>query len=68
MSMKRTITAVRETVKLGPKGDLVRWKVVEYMLDDFGPFLVEIPKTDFNWDRVKEDMIREEAGLGTVTK
>jgi hypothetical protein len=64
--MKKTVTSVRETVKLSPKGTLDRWKVVEYMLDDYGPFLIEMPVEQFSWDKVKEEMVREEAGLKSV--
>jgi len=64
--MKKTVTAVRETVKLSPKGTLDRWKVVEYMLDDYGPFMIEMPIPDFTWDKVKEEMAREETGLKSV--
>lgn len=65
--MKRTIVAVRETVKLSPRGELDRWKVVEYMLDDFGPFIFEINKLLFSWELVKEDMKSEEEGLQAST-
>jgi len=61
--MKRTVSAVRETIKLSPRGELIRWKVVEYMLDDFGPFVYEVEKSLFSWDLLKEDMKREEEGL-----
>lgn len=64
--MKKTVTTVRETVKLSPKGELERWKVVEYMLDDYGPFVYEIKKDEFTWDKVKEDMAHEESGLKTI--
>lgn len=64
--MKRIVTSVRETVKLTPKGELERWKVIEYMLDDYGPFTYEVAKTGFSWDKVKEDMSREEAGLKSI--
>jgi len=64
--MKKTIAAVRETVKLSPRGELERWKIVEYMLDDYGPFVFEIKKDDFSWEKVKEDMSREETGLKSV--
>ena len=66
--MIKKIVSVRETVKLTPAGELARWRVVEYMLDDFGPFTVETPKDAFTWDGVKEDMRREEEGLADVTK
>ena len=67
MAMRRTIVSTRETVKLNPRGELDRWKVVEYMLDDFGPFVFECNKLLFSWDLVKEDMKREEEGLKAVT-
>jgi len=64
--MKRNVTSVRETVKLSPTRELERWKVVEYMLDDFGPFKYEVKQSEFTWDKVKEDMAKEEAGLKSV--
>jgi len=65
--MKKTVIAVRETVKLSPRAELERWKIVEYMLDDFGPFVFEIKKDEFTWDKLKEDMAREESGLKSAT-
>jgi len=66
--MVKKITSVRETVKLAPTGELVRWRVVEYMLDDYGPFTFEIVKDAFTWTAVKEDMKAEETGLASVTE
>lgn len=65
--MKRTVISVRETVKLSPSRELERWKVVDYMLDDFGPFKYEVKQSEFSWDKVKEDMEREEKGLKAVS-
>jgi len=66
MAMKRTILSRRETVKLDPRGELERWVVFEYMLDDYGPFVFEAPKKTFTYDQLKADMEKEEAGLASV--
>lgn len=67
MIFRRSITSVRETVKLNPRGQLERWVVVEYFLNDLGPFVVEVPKSQFTWDLVKEEMARQEQGIREVT-
>lgn len=64
--MRRTITARRETVKLDAAGQLVRWVVFEYTLDNFGPFVFESPKQTFTYDLLKADMDKEEKGLRSV--
>jgi hypothetical protein len=66
--MEKKVVRVRETVKLTPTGELERWKVVEYMIGDFGPFAFEIRKKDFTWDAVQADMDHEEKGLQSVGK
>lgn len=68
MAMKRQIISRRETAKLSPRGELERWVVFEYMLDDFGPFVFEHPKATFNYDLLRKDMEQEEQGLASVTK
>jgi hypothetical protein len=68
MAMKRQIISRRETVKLDPRGELERWVVFEYMLDNFGPFVFEHPKKTFTYDLLRADMEKEEAGLAAVQK
>jgi len=64
--MQRKILSSRETVKLDSTGQLQRWRVVEYMLDDLGPFTFEAPKSEFTYAKLREDMAREEEGLKSV--
>lgn len=65
--MRKEILAVRERVKLDPRGEITRWTVVEYMLDGkYGPFVFESPKEVFSWDAVKEDMKIQEQGITAV--
>lgn len=66
MPMKRTIVSRRETVKLDVRGDMQRWVVFEYMLDDFGPFIFEHPKVTFSYDLLRQDMEAEEKGLAEI--
>jgi len=68
MAMRKTIVSRRETVKLNPRGELERWVVFEYMLDDYGPFVFEAPKRAFTYDMLKEDMRREEEGLMSIVQ
>lgn len=65
--MKRTIVARRETVKLNPRGEMVRWVVFEVMLDNLGPFVFEFPKSEFVWQLLKEAIDAEERGLAEYT-
>ena len=41
--MRLMIVEDRETVDLSPRGDLIRIRHIEYMLDDKGPFVYEVP-------------------------
>jgi len=66
MPFRRSIISVRETMKLDARGELERWKIVEYMLDDYGPFIFEVPTAQFSWDALKEEMAKEEAGIQSV--
>lgn len=68
MAMQRQIIARRETVKLNARGELERWVVFEYMLDNFGPFVFEMPKAGFTYDLLRKDMEREEQGLVSIQK
>ena len=66
MAMKRRILSRRETVKLDPRGELERWVVFEYMLDDYGPFVFEAPKKTFSYEQLRADMEKEERGLESI--
>lgn len=65
--IKRIISA-RQTVKLDFKGDLERWRVIDYMLDDYGPLTIEMPEKDFSYEKVGEIMDEEIKGLEPFTK
>ena len=65
--MKKKVISTRETQKLTPTRELERWVIVEYMLDDFGPFIYESSKKDFSWDAVKKDMDAQEQGLKSIS-
>lgn len=54
--MKRKIISSRETAELAPEGTLQRIRVVEYMLDEYGPFIYEVPREEFSWDKLRADM------------
>lgn len=68
MQMRRQIVGRRESVKLDRTGNLERWVVFEYMLDDFGPFVFEYPKAKFTYDLLKADMDAEEKGIAEINK
>lgn len=68
MAMKRQILARRETVRLDNRGELIRYVVFEYMLDEFGPFVFEHEKKSFSYDLLRADMEAEEKGLAAIQK
>jgi hypothetical protein len=37
------------------------------MLDDLGPFIIELPESEFSWEKVKEIMHKEEKGIAGVS-
>jgi hypothetical protein len=66
--MEHKIIGARETVKLDLQGNLVTYSVYSYMLDDYGPFTFEIPKSQDSSDALisamlaKEKILRESMG------
>ena len=64
--MKKTITRARETVKLDAMGNLVTYAVYSFMLDDLGPFTIEIPKTEASTQRIKEAIAAQEKMLEEI--
>jgi hypothetical protein len=66
--MEHKIIGARETVKLDLQGNLVTYSVYTYMLDDYGPFTFEIPKSQDSSDALiaamlaKEKILRESMG------
>lgn len=66
MPMKKQVISIRETTKLNARGDLVRWVVVEYMLDNFGPFIHEEGKETFAYDNLKVSMRIQEEGIASI--
>lgn len=53
---KLLIVEDRETVDLSPRGDLIRIRHIEYMLDDKGPYVYEIPKALWDPQKFKEEV------------
>ena len=41
--MRLIIVEDREKGELGPRGEFIRVRHIEYMLDDKGPFVYEVP-------------------------
>jgi len=64
--MKRTITAVSERVEIGPAGVLKRFVVYDFMLDDLGPFTVELPKEENTAENLKKAIAEQEKILKEV--
>jgi len=58
--MEHKIIGARESVKLDLQGNLVTYSVYTYMLDDFGPFTFEIPKSQDSADALIEAMLAKE--------
>jgi len=65
--MEKKVVSVREALRLTPTRELEKWTVVEYMLDDLGPFSIEMKKAEFSWDKVKQDMEAQEKGLKSIS-
>jgi len=47
----------RETVDLSPRGDLIRIRHIEFMLDDKGPYVYEVPKALWDANKFKEEVL-----------
>jgi hypothetical protein len=58
--MEHKIIGARETVKLDLQGNLVTYSVYTYMLDDYGPFTFEIPKSQDSSDALISAMLAKE--------
>jgi hypothetical protein len=58
--MEHKIIGARETVKLDLQGNLVTYSVYSYMLDDYGPFTFEIPKSQDSSDALIAAMLAKE--------
>jgi len=62
---KIIITSDRETIDLDPAGNIVRKRVIQFMIDDKGPYTYEVPKDLFSIEAFKAyareiaDQIRE---------
>jgi len=50
------ITSVRESVMLTKKREIIPTMVVEYTVDDQGPFTYEIPKEEFSREKARADI------------
>jgi len=61
--MRLTIVEDRETVDLSPRGDLIRIRHIEYMLDDKGPFVYEVPKALWKIEDFKAEVEKRAAEL-----
>lgn len=66
--MVKKIVGARETMSLGPRGELVRMVEYEFMLDDFGPFIASWPKTEDSAERLKEAIKKQELILTEAMK
>jgi len=54
--MELSIVESRETVDLGPRGELIRLIHIEYMLDHYGPFVYEVPKAMWNVEEFRKEV------------
>jgi len=52
-----------EATRLTPDGRLVPTMVVSYMVDEFGPFTVQIDKVEFTAEKAKELVAKEAAEI-----
>ena len=66
--MKKQVIGAKETVKLDLQGNLVTYSVYTYMLDDYGPFTFEIPKSEDSAEALLAEMKRKEAILEEAKK
>jgi hypothetical protein len=58
--MERKLIGATETPKLERGRDLVMYAVYTYMLDDYGPFTFEIPKSQDTPEALEAEMSRKE--------
>ena len=66
--MKKQVIGAKETVKLDLQGNLVTYAVYSYMLDDYGPFTFEIPKSEDSAEALKAAMDQKAAILEEAKK
>jgi len=66
--MRKRIIGARDTVRLGPRGELKRIAQYTYMLDDLGPFTFEIEKEFDSPEALKEAMREKEKVLEEAQK
>jgi len=50
----KLLPETRETTKLTPEGNLERWSIYAYMLDDRGPFYYETKVSEDTPERLKQ--------------
>jgi len=53
------IVSITQATRLTPDGRLVPTMVVSYMVDEFGPFSVEIDKVEFTAEKARELVAKE---------
>jgi len=52
--MRLRIVEDRETLDIDPRGNLIRYRRIEFMLDDKGPYVYQVPAEAFDIGAFKE--------------
>lgn len=51
--METKIIDIREQARIGPKGDLITSKIVDYKIGDYGPFTLVFAPGEFSEEKVR---------------
>ena len=66
--METKIVDIREQARIGPKGDLITSKIVDYMIGEYGPFTLVFSPGEFSEEKVRERIQVEKAKIERIAE
>ena len=64
--METKIIDIREQARIGPKGDLITSKIVDYMIGDYGPFTLVFSPGEFSEEKVRVKIEEEKRKIEAI--
>ena len=64
--METKIIDIREQARIGPKGDLITSKIVDFMIGEYGPFTLVFSPGEFTMEKVREKIQEEKVKIEAI--
>lgn len=64
--MEAKIIDIREQARIGPKGDLITSKIVDYTIGEYGPFTLVFAPAEFTEEKIRVKIEEEKRRIEAI--